>query len=383
MLKKFNQNDVFYNQIKAYPKKTFFIYDRKVYIDNTEQVSGTHRDFVDGTRNNTVDLYELDVNKPSYSYPFITKNGSLSSFKTISTTEFNSDFSYGDTITGSYPLTAGISKDRYSLGQSRPHIVALRNTLNYYLKNSPHFAYSSNYGNKETQEIGLISIPSIFYGSSIKKGSVKLDFYIAGSLVGRLEDIRRNGELVQTAPVGSNGSGSVAGVVLYSEGFIVLTGSWDISAGTHTEPYIPGEAATAPKWIYFASTGSTGALENLPSSSFYIEYNGSQNISTINMLCRAENGEMNCSNNPTFVRFDADKTPMTGTWKYVERDNIEIKNITYSKFSDYTSSFEKTTYITNIGIYDEDKNLIMVAKLATPIKKTENTSLTFKLKLDV
>ena len=33
-------------------------------------------------------------------------------------------------------------------------------------------------------------------------------------------------------------------------------------------------------------------------------------------------------------------------------------------------------------MFDEDKNLIAIAKVATPVKKTEDRDLTFKLKLD-
>ena len=40
------------------------------------------------------------------------------------------------------------------------------------------------------------------------------------------------------------------------------------------------------------------------------------------------------------------------------------------------------SFISKIGIYDEKKNLIGVAKLATPVKKTEERDFTFKLKLD-
>ena len=34
------------------------------------------------------------------------------------------------------------------------------------------------------------------------------------------------------------------------------------------------------------------------------------------------------------------------------------------------------------NLYDENKNLIAIAKTATPVKKTEERDLTFKLKLD-
>ena len=43
---------------------------------------------------------------------------------------------------------------------------------------------------------------------------------------------------------------------------------------------------------------------------------------------------------------------------------------------------EKQTYISQIGLYDDDRNLLGIAKLATPVKKTEDREFTFKLKLD-
>ena len=40
------------------------------------------------------------------------------------------------------------------------------------------------------------------------------------------------------------------------------------------------------------------------------------------------------------------------------------------------------TFISKIAIYDDDKNLLGIAKLATPVLKKETDSYTFKLKLD-
>ena len=60
-----------------------------------------------------------------------------------------------------------------------------------------------------------------------------------------------------------------------------------------------------------------------------------------------------------------------------------IKNVVSSSLINTTASFEKTTFISSIGIYDAEKNLIGVAKMATPIKKTEDLDLTFKVKFDL
>ena len=68
-----------------------------------------------------------------------------------------------------------------------------------------------------------ISIPSIIFGSAIKKGTVDLKL-LHVILIGRAQDIRKNGELFQLWDV----SGSVIGTVLYNEGFILITGSGSV-----------------------------------------------------------------------------------------------------------------------------------------------------------
>ena len=120
------------------------------------------------------------------------------------------------------------NKDRYGI---KNPVKALENVFNHYSYLSPHYQYSSSLGNKATQEIALVSIPSIFYGSKIKKGTVKLDFYVSGSLIGRLIDSGSNGELVQVSGTIASNDGKVAGGILYNEGFVVLTGSWNIDTG--------------------------------------------------------------------------------------------------------------------------------------------------------
>lgn len=319
-------------------------------------------------------------------YPFITKEGSLTSFKTISLSSFNSDFLYGDTITGSYPLSATIAIDRFVAGSDRAIVDSLKNTFDYYKPCSNHYAFNSDLGNKGSQELKLISIPSIFYGSSIDKGSVVLNFYVTGTLAAQLVDDTKRGELRQTLPADSN-SGSVAGVVLYNEGFILLTGSWDIHP-SHTEPYdifSPG-SPIAPRWIDFGTTGSStpGDGTNVASSSFELDFDGTQFVPVLTMFAHAPRGELNYSSNPTFRDFGQTGSfqPVTSSLEYKEFANISLKNIAKSNFDEPTASFENVTYISRIGIYDKDRNLIAIAKLANPVRKREIDNYTFKLKVD-
>ena len=76
--------------------------------------------------------------------------------------------------------------------------------------------------------------------------------------------------------------------------------------------------------------------------------------------------------------------PLTSSVKFQESSDLLIKNTISSSHSEYAESdFERQTFITKIGIYDDEKNLIGIANLATPVKKKENQEYTFKLKLDI
>ena len=137
--KKFDNNDIFHNVIKTYPRVRFDIYDARLYYQNRSRLSGT---FVDSTPNvdtGFISLYEMNVDRSSGGtgliYPFVTKGGSLTKFRTISTSEFNNSqtFAFGDIITGSYPMSSSIVREHVDT-PSRPHVAALKNTLNYYTK---------------------------------------------------------------------------------------------------------------------------------------------------------------------------------------------------------------------------------------------------------
>jgi len=319
------------------------------------------------------------------SYPYITKDSSLSSIGTVTKSQYFSDFAYGEQISGTYPLTAKITSDFYLLGQTRPRIRALRNTLDYYRHLSDYYSYMSGAGGDySNQTLRCINIPSIFYGQSIKKGTLNCKWFVTGTLIAELKDENRNGELIQIGPYGSLGSGGVAGVVLYNEGFILLNGNWNLS-NTYTDEFNifdPGVLTYAPKWLYFYTTGSNN-VGLVPSSSFSIDFDGTEQIPTITMLTHAKIGEFNHSNNPTFIDHNQILTPLSSSTTYREKSEITIKNTVPATYNEVKPIFEKTVFISKIGIYDEEKNLIAVAKLATPVRKRESDSISIKIKLDL
>ena len=400
-LYRFDPDDIFHNRLKTHPQYEFYIYDSVVYYNNRSLQSGSFTPSVPNVSPGFVNLYELNVDRLSGDtgliYPMITKGGGVEILRrgengTLTDSDWMTQFAYGNKITGSYPLTASITREYFADSSTRKHVDALKNTFNFYVPLSKHYQFSSSMGEKSAQALNLISIPSIFYGSSIKKGSVDLRFYVTGTMVGQLRDIHKNGELIQVAPYGSPNSGSVAGVALYNEGFFCLTGAWSIN---DRELKYTGETSVdEAKWIYFGvgandgvsgSSGETASLQTRASASFLMAFSGTHYVPNVTMMAHAPRGHLNWSNNPTYIDQESSASfanPMTGTYQYVERDMI-IANTVSASFMEPTASFQKNTYISKVAIYDEYKNVIGIATVATPVKKTEDRDLTFKLKLDI
>tara|TARA_R110000796_G_scaffold16206_1_gene50675 strand:- start:8533 stop:9672 length:1140 start_codon:yes stop_codon:yes gene_type:complete len=375
---KFGPNDLLYNQVKAHPRTEFITYISGTrYYNSVPKISGTHVANVGHIPTGHVSLYEMNVDRRSGGliYPFLTKESGLSAFNTVSLDEFNQNFNYGDEISSSYPLSSSYHRRYYAVDEKRVRLDSIKTAMKSYTPLSPNYRISSSFGDYSTGSLNLISIPSIFYGSEIKKGTVDLKFFITGTLVGRAQDINRNGNLIQTLPVGSPGSGSTVGVALYGEGVLLLNGLTDLSAGEYTDLY-EGTQVDGPRWTYFGTPTSNRNV-------FSMAFEGTTYTPTMTMFAKAPQGELNHSNNPTFRSKDQITSSLsTGKLGYFESPT-PIKNINSSSFSDYNESFNNVTYISSIGVYDKDRNLIAVAKLANPVRKLESEDFTFKLKLDI
>ena len=385
-LYKFHPDDIFINTLEAYPEFSFYIHSGTVFFDNTPHRQGSNADVPNGF----VSLYQINNDRAASQliYPFLIKGGDKQSFKSISDADYNVKYNYdGAMLTGSYNFSGSIFRDYFAaLTTDGTHLItreSLRTSFRHYSLYSSHYAYSSSLGNKATQECGIINIPSIFYGKKIKKGSVQLDYYISGTLVGTLKDENYTGELIQTGPAGSTGSGSVAGVVMYREGLIFLTGSWSLGSSGIT---YSGSNATGDKWIQFGDGlhQDISGYANLPSASFNLSYQGVTHTNTMTLLAHAKYGELNYSNNPTFKQFGHSKTTgsLITSHSYSELE-VPPANITHTTLQDVTPTLQRETYISKVALYDEDKNLIGFAKVATPVRKTEDRQYIFKLKLDL
>ena len=441
---RFNKSDKIINLVKTYPKVSYYFYSGSAYYNNQYNLSGAFSASALGVPSGYVSLYEQNVDRsgsinfadstltgdikdpfgyavaagvdprtfydganPRYA-TFKVKDGTRIGFKTVTDKQFNTEEAYGNVLSQNYPLSASIQKYFYAAAAAKfatssvdnsastptyttgsiTYLYALKNSLNHYSVVNPNYQVSSSVRDLTASspspgaiDVGLVTIPTILYGDTIKRGSVNLKFYITGTLVGELKDENRNGDLIQTGPAGSTGSGSVAGIALYSEGFLVLSGAWALS-DSHTEDYVETGVSVAPSWKYFAQTISASA-PTTHSSSYALNFSGSHKIPTMTVFAHAGKGDLNHSNNPTYISKNTQLYLTSGSNGYQQNPDATIKNVVSSSYPDPTGSFTKTTYISKIGLYDKNKNLIAIAKVATPVKKTAERDFTFKIKLDL
>ena len=188
----------------------------------------------------------------------------------------------------------------------------------------------------------------------------------------------------------STNSNNKVGNLFYDQGILVLDAKKVLSGTQHVSGVIDGLRAGAyrdaasgqviigsdvgstvgnpnAKFIpdFFVSASIDDIVDHLSSCRFS---SGSltamtfQNVTNINstlVFCRATADEFNYSSNPTFTDTDG---------------NIVV--------IDDATTDRTFSYVTSVGLYDANDNLLAVAKMSRPIEKNDEKDLTFRIRLD-
>ena len=102
------------------------------------------------------------------------------------------------------------------------------------------------------------------------------------------------------------------------------------------------------------------------------------------MFAKAKKGEVNYSNNPSFLEFGQQKVFISNTSSiYQENSDLKLTNFVSSSYNEYNAPFKRQVYISKVAIYDKSKNLIGLATLGSPVLKQDDQEIAFKLKLDI
>ncbi len=154
------------------------------------------------------------------------------------------------------------------------------------------------------------------------------------------------------APLKHNGTGSEVGQVWYQAGVIILPtdscwGAIPLWSGSKT-------------LINLQSSGTINQIvDGFRTHVENIQVNNQTNLQSSVYFCRAYNNEFNYSSNPTFIDDD-------GLIRVTSGSNV----------------LTTQAYITTVGLYDENDNLLAVGKTNKPVLKSPQTEAVFRLRLD-
>ncbi len=389
--KRFKHKDVVNSTIVAKPEFNFIIHSGTTYLNRERSVSGDFSNNIKHIDSGHISLHEININRPSDSlvHAFIEKDSTRHAFKTVTTTAFDSEeeFGLGDQIILNYPLSASATRiyiptgveastDTTQAHANKKYIRALKNPI----ASAGVLGPSNRYGELGSKAVNMVCIPGIFAGSGIDKGSIQLNYYVTGQLAATAKDLYSDGRLIQTY---GNTTGAEVGLVLYNQGLLLLTGSESLH---HTADNFFSPSSTAnPSWLSFGTgmhqVGELLSHGSVTDSSYSITVKGTNKIPTLTMFAFSEKEENNYSNNPTFLSRSTGPNYNQNTDSYIETQK-KIEKTNKSPYADHIEDYESVTYISKIGIYDKDKNLIAIASLATPVKKTEKRDYMFKLRMD-
>jgi hypothetical protein len=120
------------------------------------------------------------------------------------------------------------------------------------------------------------------------------------------------------------------------------------------------------------------------SSLFKMEFKGSSAVPTMTLFSTAQAGDLTNSENPTWISSSAEWQLSSSftSGSFTEMTGALIKNTIQNDYCDYESPFSKQVFISSIGLFDDEKRLVGVAKMANPVLKEATDQFTFKLRLD-
>ena len=244
-------------------------------------------------------------------------------------------------------------------------------------------------GGDKLREVFILPMSRLLVKDEIKKGTFSLELGVTptytqdGKVFGErltITDASGSDGYFVNSPAGEygllfatasaaqvlKGNGKYAcGLLYYQAGIAVLTASIftvDSDGGllhdSHHNVSCSGPSAVTEK-IDAVLTGSliTGSADNLRTRMYNLSFNNTTELNSTIYFCRVRHDEFNYSSNPT----------------YLSGSKIRVKT---------TATQDPISYISTIGLYSSANELMAVAKLSEPLKKTPSQEFTLRVRLD-
>lgn len=252
-------------------------------------------------------------------------------------------------------------------------------------------------------EAVFICFSRLLVKDEIKKGSFTIQFMTGGQVGGRTTNV--DGSAIRTfsdygaatnykvnSPAGEYGilytssaaanANSGIGLIYYQAGVIVLTasaftasgpvlnffdnngigmefgnGDQQDKGGAPGNTIAVGTAQTSSIGNAYVSSTIQQMAEGVRNTLYNIQFNNTTELNSTIYFCRAHSSDFNYSTNPT----------------YLSGSKIRVKN---------NSTDTPVAYISTVGLYSAQNELLAVAKVSEPLKKTPNNETTLRVRLD-
>ena len=246
--------------------------------------------------------------------------------------------------------------------------------------NAQHY---DHYASSKTSDPGwAITIADTNAATNYRVNSPAGEYGIlyATETTARGNTILHDGNAISTSPSCTD---VPVGLIYYQAGIAVLTssifldrsssfgnsgilshatyGANDENPAVHSDPLldeVTGNSATTQTVYHAFKSGSiSGSADGLRTRIQNIQFNNTIELNSTIHFCRLNHNEFNYSSNPTYL---------TGS-------QIRVKQNIHN---------DPVSYITSIGLYSADNQLLAVGKLSEPIRKDPTIELTFRARLD-
>ena len=223
----------------------------------------------------------------------------------------------------------------------------------------------------------VIAVPQKFYGECIQPSSIRLTdnstdvtYILQDDGRGNIYDVAYSSSYASKTP-DANYSGSVIGNVFYNDGLIVIT-----NTGSYT--------------TVGTGTGADG---------FTLKFNSTQTIYEREYVCVVDENEYQHTTNKS-LKVGYSSSVAMGPFKSTRYTNTVYDKFPYRMMGWSTSSYntngynigkkllgvathsEFATYVTSIGLYNDERELLAIGKLTKPVKNEKELALTFVIRFD-
>lgn len=324
-------------------------------------VSGTYNN------NNNIKSFSHGMFKSVYDYPYLSSSANHLFDVTwgyVSSSEINTSLEGGN-IVGAVTNQASKKKNIYS---------QMAQVLVGYDTNGDvrPFDFDGNHsGGSKIGTAAFVNFSRLLVKDEIKKGSFSItlgtgssyDAPFAGTFT--LADHGAQDNYFINSPAGEYGllytasTGGVArGLIFYQAGVAVIPASSAVLGGAESST----EWVTSSAGVHRDDIMKTGSMDQFADGLIHriqnVEFNNTTELNSTIYFCRASHNEFNYSSNTTYL---------SGSKIQVKANDLMMP---------------PRSYITTVGLYSADNELLAVAKMSEPLRKDPSSEVTLRVRLD-